>query len=143
MRVFYGTLSQGWKVSLSLLGAGGALFVVGAICLCYRLRLQKHGIVDRKTMDPAEADGECQTQSLTLRTALLIAVCRELALMSTPRNARAAVHFDTGVALSMLGDSASAALSLNNFSLLPCLCDAPCVPVISCICASQNWPTER
>eukprot|EP00903_Cladosiphon_okamuranus_P015667 g14469.t1 len=51
-------LSSVWKVAVSLLGAGGGVFVLGSICLCYRLRLQKNGIVDRKTMAPVEADGD-------------------------------------------------------------------------------------
>lgn len=61
----YDPFAQEWEIAVSLLGAGGAVFVVGAICLCCRRRLHKQGIADRKATSRVEAGGECPTPPLT------------------------------------------------------------------------------
>lgn len=60
----YGAFAQEWKIAVSLLGAGGAVFVVGAVCLCCRGRLHKQGIAGRKATSHFEVDGECPKSSL-------------------------------------------------------------------------------
>lgn len=57
--------SQEWQIAVYLLAATGAFFVVGAICLCFRRRLEKQGNANvRKAA--VEFGGECAKSSSNL-----------------------------------------------------------------------------